>query len=47
MNFWGAECLNEPLPLEFLLVFLHRQGYINRQDERQIDLGFGLNTPGS
>ena len=45
MDFWGAECLDEPLSLEFLFIFFHRQGHINRQHEREIDLGFRLSAP--
>ena len=41
----GPEGLDEALPLEFLLVRLHRQGDIDGQHEREIDLGLGAGTP--
>ena len=41
----GPERLDEPFPLEFLLVRLHRQGDIDSQHQRQIDLSLSPGAP--
>jgi len=36
-----AKGIDEPLPLQFLLLRVHGAGDIHRQNKREIDLGFG------
>ena len=44
MHLSGAERRDEALALQFLLVGLHGPRHIDRQHEREIDLGLSLRT---